>query len=235
MFRAFRVIKRGSVAESYLDSNAVRIQSLRTGSGQGFRRFLVFAELTKSKKGADYVAIFAYFQFQGSIRILAAEGPRQVINALTLYAVMKANILVTGQHSAIDGHSNFVQFWLNVKALAARNDEQAAIMMTMLFTLVIWVFSAICFLLAILLYIFFLWHYIPSGEGGLAGYCRKKIDKRLEKVVSVKVQKAIAKAEAKRQKDEAFQEKFAGTPFAQTARKPRYHPCPTNPLTTLSH
>ena len=57
-------MKRGSVAECYLDNLAVRLESLRVGKGQGFRRFLVFAELTKSKKGAEYIALFSYFSFQ---------------------------------------------------------------------------------------------------------------------------------------------------------------------------
>lgn len=63
--RAGRVMKRGAVAESYLDSLAVRLQCIRMGQvGRGWRRFLVFAELTKSKKGVEYVALFTYFSFQ---------------------------------------------------------------------------------------------------------------------------------------------------------------------------
>ena len=62
--RATRVIRRGNVAESYLDSLAVRWESIRLGS-QGFKRFMVFAELTKSKEGAQYIALFTYFNFQG--------------------------------------------------------------------------------------------------------------------------------------------------------------------------
>lgn len=60
--RAIRVIRRGGVAESYMNPLAVTLQSMR---GKGWKRFLVFAELTKSKKGADYVALFVYFQFKG--------------------------------------------------------------------------------------------------------------------------------------------------------------------------
>lgn len=63
-FRAYRVMKRGNVAECYLDSLAVRLESIRWGKGQGFKRFLVFAELTKHKKGGEYIAIFSYFAFQ---------------------------------------------------------------------------------------------------------------------------------------------------------------------------
>lgn len=62
--RAWRVMKRGNVAETFLDNLAVRLESIRAGSGQGWRRFLVFAELTKSKKGAEYVALFTYFSFK---------------------------------------------------------------------------------------------------------------------------------------------------------------------------
>lgn len=62
--RAWRVMKRGNVAECYLDNLAVRMESARVGKGQGWRRFLVFAALTKSKKGAEYIALFTYFSFQ---------------------------------------------------------------------------------------------------------------------------------------------------------------------------
>lgn len=58
---------RGSgVAQSYLDPLAIRIQSVRMGKeGRGWKRFLVFAELTKSRKGADYVALFTFYSFEG--------------------------------------------------------------------------------------------------------------------------------------------------------------------------
>lgn len=62
--RAWRVMRRGNIAECYLDSLAVRLESIRLGKGQGWRRFLVFAALTKSKKGAEYIALFTYFNFQ---------------------------------------------------------------------------------------------------------------------------------------------------------------------------
>ena len=64
--RAIRVIRGGVVAASYLDPLAVRVQSVRRGNeGRGWRRFLVFAALTKGRKGAEYVALFTYFSFEG--------------------------------------------------------------------------------------------------------------------------------------------------------------------------
>jgi hypothetical protein len=66
-FRAIQVIRSGSVSESYLEPLAAIIQSMRiTKSGQGWKRFLVFAELTRSRKGVDYIALFVYFQFKGT-------------------------------------------------------------------------------------------------------------------------------------------------------------------------
>lgn len=63
-------MKRGGVAESYLDPLALYIQSLRMGKeGRGWKRFLVFAELSKGKKGADYVALFTYYSFEGMLRL----------------------------------------------------------------------------------------------------------------------------------------------------------------------
>lgn len=64
-FRAIAIMRRGSVAECFLDSLAARLESIRLGSsGRGWKRFLVFAELTKSKKGAEYIALFTFFSFQ---------------------------------------------------------------------------------------------------------------------------------------------------------------------------
>ena len=64
--RAIRVMKRDVVAASYLDPLAVRVQSVRMGkNGHGWRRFLLFTELTKGRKGAEYVALFTHFSFEG--------------------------------------------------------------------------------------------------------------------------------------------------------------------------
>ncbi|KKY14157.1 putative pheromone-regulated membrane protein 6 [Diplodia seriata] len=201
--RAFRVMRGGGVADSYLDPLAATLQSSRIYSGgHGWRRFLVFAELTKSKKGVDYIALFVYFSFKGAFRIILAEGPRQVVNAVTLWAAMKADLLPEGDHAETDGHSSLEQFWFNVKLLANEQQEQAIILSTMLFTLVIWVFAVLGLILAGVLYVLFLWHYIPSVDGTLANYCRRKVDKRLERVVSKKVQKALEKQEKKIRQEE---------------------------------
>ena len=62
--RAMRTMRRGNVADCFMDNLAVRLESIRLGKGRGWKRFLVFASLTKSQKGAEYVALFTYFSFQ---------------------------------------------------------------------------------------------------------------------------------------------------------------------------
>ncbi|KAK4637734.1 Low affinity K(+) transporter 1 [Fulvia fulva] len=195
LIRAIRVIRRRGVAESFLDPLAVNIQSMRP---RGFKRFLVFTELTKSKKGADYVALFVYFNFKSPVRIILAEGPRQAVNAMTLYALLTAELIGNESHE----RNNFDQFWWNVEQIANKDKREAIIYFTMLFTFVIYVFSAICLILSAILYIFFLWHYIPHRDGRLSVYCKRKIDRRLAKIVEYKVKAAIEEEERKTQKAE---------------------------------
>lgn len=223
--RAIRVIRRGSVAESYMDSVAVTLQSMRP---KGWKRFLVFAELTKSKKGVDYIALFVYFAFKGAVRIILAEGPRQVVNAITLYSFMQSDLIPTGDHAATADHSSFEQFWINVETLAEANREQAVVLFTMLFTLVIWVISALCLIIAVVLYLVFLWHYIPQRDGRLSNYCRRKIDNRLEKVVGQKVKQALEEQEKKQAQSEAKAARKAN----QLPSRPQTNRKPTLPQVT---
>src|ERR1700712_3007296 len=122
------------------------------------------------------------------IRIIFCQGPRQVINALTLYSVFKARLDPT---DATDVGSTLLGFFKNIGILAGQEHQQAVILSGMTFTLVIWIFGALSLILAMIFYVLFLWHYIPNADGGLSGYCERKINQRLSKIVSVKVNKAI--------------------------------------------
>ncbi|CAI4219968.1 unnamed protein product [Parascedosporium putredinis] len=173
--RAWRVMKRGNVAECYLDSLAVRLESIRPGKGQGWRRFLVFASLTKSKKGAEYIALFTYFSFQSWIRVIVCSGPRQVINAITLYSALTKDLsLETVPDARIE--KSIMNLLNNIRELAQSNPQTALVLAGMIFTLVIW------------------------ADGGLGGYCERKVNKALVKIVRKKVNKALAKEQAARDK-----------------------------------
>lgn len=202
--RALKVMRGGKVAKSYLDPLAVRVECIRMGKeGHGWKRFLVFAELTKSRKGADYVALFAYYSFEAWLRILIAEGPRVVINGITLYAYAEANIVPKGDHNTPLGQSPFVQFWKNFGYLAEKDQLQMAIICGMIWTCLIWIFSALSLLISVILYFIFLWHHIPSDAGGLSGYCRTKVNRRMERIVKAKTDKALKKENELRARQEA--------------------------------
>ncbi|KAJ5525453.1 hypothetical protein N7494_012103 [Penicillium frequentans] len=193
---AIRAMRSGSITRSYLDPLAVRIQSFRVveKNGRGWKKFLVFAELTKSKKGAEYVALYTYFAFQFWMNTIFADGPRQVINAITLYSVMKLDLLPGGENTTSDGNaSGIIQFFNNIKVLAEENNLQAVVLFGMLFTLIIWVLSVLKLASAVILYLIFLFHHIPAEDGSLKAYCRRKISTRLKRIVRRKVDKALAK------------------------------------------
>lgn len=155
---------------------------------------------------------------QAWLRIIFAEGPRQVINALTLYSVMQADLVPIGEHKVTKGHTQISQFFINIEILANHNKEQAAILFGMLFTLVIWVLYALGLLIAVLFYLLFLLNHIPSKDNGLSNYCRRKIDSRLQKIVGVKVNRALEKANTNRMLHE-FNAVKRGAP-GQVKRQP---------------
>jgi hypothetical protein len=210
--QAIRAIRSGSISHSYLDSLAVRIQSIRMGQrGRGWKRFLVFAELTKSKKGAEYVALYAYFSFETWMNTLLADGPRQVVNAITLWSVMRMDLLPGGENaSGEDDKSPAQQFFENIKILAVDNHLRAVVLIGMTFTVVIWIFSILKLASAVILYLIFLFHHIPSEDGTLKAYCRRKISTRLKRIVTQKVNKALSKGLALQDRTPTQPNLFAG-------------------------
>lgn len=134
------------------------------------------------------------------LRIVFAEGPRQVINALTLYSVLQAKLIPTGDHAPDDGASPVAQFFINIRILADSSTQQATILFGMLYVLIVWVFTALGLILAGVFYITFLWHHIPSADGSLSKFCQRKIEKRLGQIVRARVEKAIAKEHIERVK-----------------------------------
>jgi len=140
-FRAVKVIKSDGVAEAYMDLIAVGFNCIWGGKGKGdtgWKRFLVFSRLTKSRGVVDYLALFTYFAFKGWVRIIFAEGPRVVINALTFISVTQADVIV---HSS--GGDGWEKFGKNVEALYNENKIQVMILGTMAFTSLFWVMAVL--------------------------------------------------------------------------------------------
>lgn len=90
-------------------------------------------------------------------RLLLADAPRQVVNALTLYAFGQSQNWTTDVYQYFKG-----------------NIFTAGIILTMLFTLFIWTISAVLLLVAAILYVPLLCYI----QGNLKEYCCHKADKR---------------------------------------------------------
>lgn len=158
---------------------------------------------------------------QAWIRVIFCSGPRQAVNALTLYSVYNSALIPTDVSSV---QSTLGTFYSKLQHLADENKQQVVILSGMVFTLIIWVFSMLFLLTAALFYVFFLWHYIPRQDGGLHGYCERKVNKRLTRIVTAKVNKALAKEERDRIKAEIKAAKKAGEkpPVERQATLPNF-------------
>ena len=139
-----------------------------------------------------------------------------------------------------DVGNTLLDFFGKIRDLAEENAQEALILSGMIFTLVIWVFSFLSLLLAFCFFIFFLWGYIPRSDGGLSGYCSRKINKRLMQIVSTKVNTALEEEERRRKRAEfkAAQKAGVNPPTQLTATIPniglddKLARAPTLPTTT---
>src|SRR5438270_9112 len=131
-------------------------------------------------------------KFAGWAEVLLADGPRQAINAITLYSVLQAKLIPGVDTKGISGLLS------NIQHLANEDTTQAVILCAMLFTLVLWVWSFMLLCLSGILWLLFAWHHIPEGYG-LSSFCAEKIDKRLKEVVAKNHKKIVEEDQKKRQ------------------------------------
>lgn len=161
--QAYRVWKRYNICLTYTNPICRTIYSIK-----GFNYFCLFAKITKSKEFTDYVALFVFFTFKGWANLLLAEGPRQVLNALTLYSVLKIDDDFVGA----------------VTALAEKSHIEAVVVSFMAFSLLIWVISMFMFILAMLCSCS-VWTQVKRHRcHSLEEYCCVRIDKRVAHLVA---------------------------------------------------
>lgn len=161
--QAYRVWKRYNICLTYTNPICRTIYSIK-----GFNYFCLFAKITKSKEFTDYVALFVFFTFKGWANLLLAEGPRQVLNALTLYSVLKIDDDFVGA----------------VTALAEKSHIEAIVVSFMAFSLLIWVISMFMFILAMFCSCS-VWTQVRRHNcSSLEEYCCVRIDKRVARLVA---------------------------------------------------
>lgn len=169
--KARMIIRSRDISYAFTNIMANDYYSLKS-----YNHFCFFSQINNSKKKKDEFAFFVFFTFKGWKRLLLADGPRQVINGLTLYSFGEAFNWTTdvSKYVDVDGKLSLVR---------------TGVLCTMVFTTVMWAGSAILLTIAALMYIPLLCYI----RGNLKEYCCHKIDKRIAELMKRKTKKRLAR------------------------------------------
>lgn len=162
MFKAHRIIKSRDISYAFTSVIANRYLSMKD-----YRYYCLFKSINAKSKGIDSYAFFVFFQLKGWKRLLIAEAPRQVINVVTLQALVPDWVKIR------DGTIS-----LNNEALG-KDTVQQILTITMAFSVLIFAISFILVCVAVVLYIPLLCHI----RGNLKEYCCHKVDKRIHEIL----------------------------------------------------
>lgn len=103
---------------------------------RSYDHFCFFCQINNSKKKKDEFAFFVFFTFKGWKRLVVADGPRQVINAFTLYAF-----------------ADRVGFSSNLSDYYEGNYFTAIMLLAMMFTVLVFAASFLMLTIAAIMYI----------------------------------------------------------------------------------
>ncbi|OZJ02471.1 hypothetical protein BZG36_05133, partial [Bifiguratus adelaidae] len=191
--KARMIIESRDISYAFTSIIVSRYYSLK-----GYDYYCFFQKIHRSKRISDELAFFVFFSLKSWKRVLFAEGPRQAVAGLTLFSIFKGiqNVvsvsqLVSNQSALQTWQSIFHQlFYTFFKTWSARFT-----LVLMFFTCLMWIFSMIQLVTAMLIYLPLLSHI----QGNLKEYCCHNIDKRITELLA-KQQKERAKGKTKRNK-----------------------------------
>ncbi|KZT66012.1 vacuole protein [Daedalea quercina L-15889] len=179
--KAKKIIASRDISYAFTNVMANHYYSLRS-----YDHFCFFNHISSSTKRSDDFAFFVFFTFKGWKRVIFAEGPRQSINALTLYALYLSR--------KGDGE------WYDIsKYFSGNNYITIAITISTAFTTFIFALSLLMLVIAGICYIPLL-TYI---QGNLKEYCCHKVDKRIAEIIKRRNKQRLAKAAALAKKEAA--------------------------------
>ncbi|KAJ3837866.1 hypothetical protein F5878DRAFT_584345 [Lentinula raphanica] len=176
-----KIIASRDISYAFTNVMAQHYYSLRS-----YDHFCFFDHISNSTKLSDDFAFFVFFTFKSWKRVLLADGPRQTINGLTLYAIYLAH--------KDEGH------WYDVSKYFEGNSlSTSALTVTTFFTVVVFAGSLLLLIVAGICYIPLLAHI----RGNLKEYCCHKVDKRIDTVIKRRMKQRLVDA-AKLAKKEAM-------------------------------
>ncbi|OCH90710.1 hypothetical protein OBBRIDRAFT_754491 [Obba rivulosa] len=179
--KAKKIIASRDISYAFTNVMANNYYSMRS-----YDHFCFFNHIRNSTKRSDDFAFFVFFTFKSWKRLLLADGPRQSINALTLYAFYLSK----------EGKGP----WYDVSKYFAGNDYiTSAITVSTTFTVFVFCLSCLMLIVAGICYIPLLCYI----KGNLKEYCCHKVDKRIAEIIKRRNKQRLAKAAAQAKKEAA--------------------------------
>ncbi|TFY83825.1 hypothetical protein EWM64_g199 [Hericium alpestre] len=176
-----KIIASRDISYAFTNIMANLYYSLRS-----YDHFCFFNHISDSTKKKDDFAFFVFFTFKSWKRLLLADGPRQAINGLTLYAIYLAK--------KRDGA------WYDIgKYFAGNTFVTTALTISTLFTTLVFIGSLLLLIVAGVCYVPLLCYI----QGNLKEYCCHKVDKRITEIIKRRNKQRLAKAAALAKKEAA--------------------------------
>jgi len=166
--KAKLIVASHDISYAFTNVLANNYYSLRS-----YDHFCFFDHISNSTKTSDDFAFFVFFVFKSWKRVLLADGPRQTINALTLYAVWLA------KHKEAQ--------WDITKYFTGNTISTSLLTVTTLFTVIVFLGSLGLLIVAGICYIPLLCYI----RGNLKEYCCHKVDKRIDSVIKKRQKKRL--------------------------------------------
>ncbi|KAG2194474.1 hypothetical protein INT46_004844 [Mucor plumbeus] len=155
----------------------------RTYSVKSYIHFCLLRKIKSSTRWSDVVIFYVFYTLKGWKRVIVAQGPRQIIAGITVYALLKS------AWTDPNGGFKFSDDWDTY----GKDWPQRVALVLMCFTCILWVFSALSILLAVLLY----FPILCQIQGNLKEYCCHKIDKRIDELLDKQRKKRLRDNERK--------------------------------------
>jgi hypothetical protein len=160
--KAYRILKRREIAYIFTSVTAHRYLSVID-----YHYYCLFRSINAKTQGIENYAFFIYFTLKNWKRLLLAEAPRQVINVVTLQALVPKWIQIRNGSVTFDNDA------------LGSGTLQKVLTGTMAFSVLVFTISFISVIIAAILYIPLLCHI----RGNLKEYCCHKIDKRIARLL----------------------------------------------------
>lgn len=180
--RAILVCRTRNISLTFINKTSQFLYSLMS-----YRYYCVYNEIS-SDSFFNYLLFFTYLSFQDSLVLLLCDTPRQVINGITIFKILKFN-------------SSMIAV---IRQIATTNRAELIVLSFMTFSFIVWFIFFVKFLFACILFIP-IYHkvkYTLHYEHGLKQYCCIKINRCIQNFVKVKHSKSLeqVKKENKRAK-----------------------------------